>query len=490
MIFLIYNKRENCGASDFTFTFSGVSKQEKCGGESRDGTNSSSDFAKTREMSNLSEFDSDDIMPYLPIRVKKSRIRREMRRIRREKQRCNRSFFQIALSFCICICVCSVTAYLAYSGTYAPKELCYALGKICSYIYPADQTSVFFQSSKSDMSQSRYFSGVPEYLSQSPDISASKATEYDSQEQNHGASDGESINASEGNSLTDGLSENYAQSNTVAADTQILGKSGADGEVYLPLVTKDMRAKDLHELSNQTKLNPDISSLLKLTPKAFENLNVSDEPLVLVLHTHATETYSEAKTSAASYKASEPTRTDDTDKNVVRVGQELCNVLCDFGIKTLHCEVLHDKESFINAYGKSYESVSEYLKQYPSIRFVIDLHRDAIYDGDSKIKPTFSIANESYAQLMFVVGTDASYGNHPDWQDNLTLALKLQSAAEQMYPGLFRKINLRTASFNQQLSSGYLLLEAGSCGNNLQEALRSVKAFGTVLAGEILKNAN
>ena len=90
---------------------------------------------------------------------------------------------------------------------------------------------------------------------------------------------------------------------------------------------------------------------------------------------------------------------------------------------------------------------------------------------------------------MFVVGTDAAGAKHTDWRDNLSLALKIQSDISNSYPDLFRRINLRNASFNQQLSVGSLLLECGSCANTYEEAERAAEIFATELARVIKKEA-
>ena len=132
----------------------------------------------------------------------------------------------------------------------------------------------------------------------------------------------------------------------------------------------------------------------------------------------------------------------------------------------------------------------KYLEEYPSIRFVIDVHRDAIIrdDGES-IKAVKNIGGQDYAQLMFVVGTDEKGHKHPNWKNNLSLALELQQSMEDTYPGLCRSINLRDVPFNQQLSDGYILLEVGTSANTLDEALLSARAFSENLARVIYENA-
>lgn len=294
---------------------------------------------------------------------------------------------------------------------------------------------------------------------------------------------------------TTGQSENYAQSSAELQDTPSINEKAelpvmvqqstslaySDGVNYLPITQLDLSGNIL-TLSNETSYSPDTAALLQKTPSAAENLTVSNEPLVLIIHTHAGECYTKHD---EMYPENEPTRDYEGD-NMLSIGREVKNVLSDFGICAIHSETMHDRESFINAYSNSAKTVKKYLEEYPSIKFVIDIHRDAIVrsDGES-IKPVIEIAGQKYAQLMFVVGTDQKGHNHPKWQENLSLALNVMQKAEEFYPGLFRSINLRDVPFNQQLSTGYLLLEAGTVSNLKEEALLSARAFAQSLAAFI-----
>ena len=290
---------------------------------------------------------------------------------------------------------------------------------------------------------------------------------------------------------TENETEVAEETNAVAApteDAQTVGEvsshSVVDGVRYYPITKLDLSAQDIYALSNETSFSPDVSQLASQSPKALNNIDSAAGPLVLILHTHGEECYTAC---TDMYPENEPTRCTDTDKNVVRVGEEIANTLSDFGIEVIHCTKMHDSESFINAYSFSASSVKEYLKQNPSIRVVVDVHRDAIIrdDGES-IAPTTEIAGEEYAQLMFVVGTNELGHNHPDWQNNLSLALHLQKNLDDTYPALCRSINLRNVPFNQQLSDGYLLLEVGTSSNTLEQALRSARAFGENLARAVM----
>ena len=267
----------------------------------------------------------------------------------------------------------------------------------------------------------------------------------------------------------------------IEASADINTALSVDGEQLKPVISRNISSYGELSLSNETNYRPDLEKLSQGTPEAFCGVDLS-LPTVLVLHTHATESYNESEYDGY-YSESVPTRSEDTKKNVVYVGEVLKNYLEDFGICTLHDETLCDKESFVYAYNKSKEIAKNYLDEYPSIKIIIDLHRDSIVAPDgAKTKPVFDYAGEKTAQLMFVVGTDDAGADHGNWEENLRTALYIQKKAEESCPGLFRKINLRKASFNQQLSGGFLLLECGSCANTRAEAENAVKIFACALA--------
>ncbi len=274
----------------------------------------------------------------------------------------------------------------------------------------------------------------------------------------------------------------------IPVENSTAGKIGADGEILYPVIAKDLSTPDVLSLSNQTSYKPDTEALMSVTPKSLQSLTVNpNEPLVLILHTHGTESYNACQTDGY-YSSALPVRSEDISQNVVSMGEKIVSVLEGFGIPAIHSTKMCDKDSFVRAYEVSASEVKTYLEKYPSIRFVIDLHRDSIEAPDkTKTKPVYTFAGKNTAQLMFVVGTNAAGASHPNWKDNLSLALKLQSEISADHPKLFRRINLRTASFNQQLSPGYMLLECGSCANSYEEAEAAAEIFATGLARVIKK---
>lgn len=203
------------------------------------------------------------------------------------------------------------------------------------------------------------------------------------------------------------------------------------------------------------------------------------EPMVLVLHTHGTECYFHDNTNLSdfaegdvesfliekniSFRSSDPTR------GVVQVGKVFSDTLNSLGIPTMHYTVMHDLNDFNEAYVESAETVKRLLEEYPSIQYVIDLHRDSVVRGDSYVKSFAVIEEKASAQVMLVVGTNQN-GRHPNWKQNLTVATAFKDSMDTLYPELSRSLYLRTSRFNQEYLPGAMLLEVGSAANTLEEA--------------------
>lgn len=226
---------------------------------------------------------------------------------------------------------------------------------------------------------------------------------------------------------------------------------------------------------NETKLSPDLNALAVAQYPLEPVSGSEDEAQVLIIHTHGTECYSDSADGAS--------RSIDREENVVRVGKELAEVLNFHGITTVHSETMHDEKSYLTAYSSSKKEVQRLLELYPTVQYVIDLHRDALpSDGKSRVKTSTVINGEETAQVMLVIGTNAGGGNHPNYEKNLTVASHIQLALNDLYPTLARPINIRNAVFNQAFTPGCLLLEVGSDANTLEEALRAARMFGEALA--------
>lgn len=203
-----------------------------------------------------------------------------------------------------------------------------------------------------------------------------------------------------------------------------------------------------------------------------------DAPTVLIVHSHGSESY----TPTGEYAEVSPYHTLERDYNMLSVGDYVAQLLTAEGISVLHDTALHDQPSYNAAYSNSRASIQTYLEEYPSIQLVLDLHRDSIEDaaGNQVVQTVFA-GDQTLAPLMLVVGTDHSGLEHPAWRENFSLALKLQTQLEGLCPGICRNINLRTQRFNQDLSTGALLIEMGSSGNSRHEALRSAEVLAEAI---------
>lgn len=206
-------------------------------------------------------------------------------------------------------------------------------------------------------------------------------------------------------------------------------------------------------------------------------------PQILIMHTHGTEAYT--MDGEDIYQESDTSRTTDEHYNVLRVGDEMQRVFEDMGLKVVHDRTLYDYPQYNGSYDRSYDGVQRWLEQYPSIQIVLDVHRDALIGSDGTVyKAITDVEGEKTAQVLMIIGTD-ELGEHPDWTDNLALAIRIQQNLDSQWPTLARPITMRSSRFNQQLTHGSILVEVGSHGNTLQEALRGARLFAQA-AGEVL----
>ncbi len=209
-----------------------------------------------------------------------------------------------------------------------------------------------------------------------------------------------------------------------------------------------------------------------LTP----NIKVNSDKIV-IFHTHSSESYTSSE--KYKYKATGNFRTTDKNYSVIRVGRELEKQLKSYKYEVIHNETLHDYPSYTGSYSNSLKTVTKILKDNKNTDIVIDLHRDAI--GDNTYAPTVKIGDEYAAQLMFVIGGNGSKTKHENWSQNLKFAVKIQEKANEMYPGLFKPIILRYASYNQQVAKAAVIIEVGATGNTLDQALASMKYLAKVM---------
>lgn len=231
-------------------------------------------------------------------------------------------------------------------------------------------------------------------------------------------------------------------------------------------------------LSNSTGAQIDIADELS-KPLSFTATKDS-QPQVLIYHTHTTEGYMSSEEEY--YTTTDEPRTTDETKNIVAVGKVVKQRLESAGFSVIHDTTIHDYPGFSGSYSRSAETVKANLEKYPSIKVVIDIHRDSITSGNDKVAPVVEVNGREAAQVMLVMGSETgTITNHPDWRHNLRLALKLQYMFESTYPKFARTMLLRSTKYNQNLSKGAFLIEIGSEANTLEQALYSAELVGDTL---------
>lgn len=265
------------------------------------------------------------------------------------------------------------------------------------------------------------------------------------------------------------------------------------GEGEHPIKPVDLSVSAEHGLlaSNETKYELDLASYLDVeldipSVEALAERYGSEAPVVLIVHTHGTESY--ADENADTYSDKDNCRSSDTNKNVVAVGAVMAEYFHSVGISTLHCTEMFDADSYIEAYDRSAAAIREFTAIYPSIQYVFDVHRDSVINSELvKLRPVTVIDGELTAQYMCVVGTDERTGTHSGWRTNLAFACQLQARLFEKSDSLVRKMSIRSAAYNQRWAPGSLLLEVGSCGNTLSEAKACAKTIAEQIASIVLE---
>lgn len=234
-------------------------------------------------------------------------------------------------------------------------------------------------------------------------------------------------------------------------------------------------------LKNETSYDVDVSGVIA----AGTRLKLpSDGPQILIIHTHSSEAYTPA--GLDRYVESDSARTEDSEHNIIRVGDELARLFEQAGLRVIHDRGVYDYPSYTGSYSRSGAAVERYLSEYPGISVVLDVHRDALGSDDVIYKTVAEEQGTCASQAMLLVGTDESGLYHPAWRENLSLALYLQNAVSGAHPTLMRPVALVPQRYNQQLSTGMLILEVGSSGNTMQEALAAVRLFAEAAAPALL----
>ena len=252
-----------------------------------------------------------------------------------------------------------------------------------------------------------------------------------------------------------------------------------------PIVTYDLShiGQGIEYLNNQTSYSPNINELLKVDVTT----KLTQEPLVLVLHTHTSEGYLSQNATYLEGDLGEIAYTTKETHNMLVVGKAFVSALNKNGIAAIHCTVMHDESGLAGSYTRAAESIQFFREHYPSIRYVVDLHRDAILTAEGEyVRAVTEMDGKSVAQILPVVGSNAGGWEHDAWEGNLALALQLRQILNQNDAKLCRPVMLKSATYNQEMAPFAILLEIGTGANSIDEAIAAATLAGEAFAKVIL----
>ena len=258
--------------------------------------------------------------------------------------------------------------------------------------------------------------------------------------------------------------------------------AGMNAIISMNLALSEFGHDYIHNTSSKA---PDISALKNFELSTdLSSVYPKNAPLVLIIHTHGTESYSEESWYDPSLEVA---RSRDKNKNVVMIGRIIADILNANGIGALHSDIMHDEESYGGSYSRSAETVKKYLAEYPTIKYVIDIHRDAVIRSSGElVGAAVETERGTSAQIMAVVGTGEDSTACPNYMGNLALAQEFRRILNAKSKDLCRPTCLRPSAYNQQYSAYSMLIEVGAAGNSIDEAKLAAEYIGEVLT-DIIK---
>jgi len=207
-------------------------------------------------------------------------------------------------------------------------------------------------------------------------------------------------------------------------------------------------------------------------------------PRVLIYHTHTYEAYQPSRDQP--YQETEKWRTADSAHNVVRVGEELAGLLRALGMEVVHDTTAFEPPNLSAAYTRSLEMLKRRMSAGETYDLCIDLHRDA-YAASYSGPNTVSLGGQPSAKLMLLIGrgegyTGQGFDERPDWEANLAIAQNITDALNAQTPGLCRDVCLKSGRYNQHVSRGCILIEAGNNLNTLDEVLCAMPSLADAIS--------
>lgn len=240
-----------------------------------------------------------------------------------------------------------------------------------------------------------------------------------------------------------------------------------DSEINNDEIIIAEKGENIVKKANKDKKDDSEKKTRDKTEKKLKN----GKPLVIIYHTHSSESY-------MPYKESNYHRVKETG-TVRDVGNVIESTLEKKGINVIHDKTIHDRPSYNESYDRSLETITSLRRKYPSAEYIIDLHRDAAAASASEGK-YIMIDGKRAAKFSLVVGQQNE--NYVELYD---YAKRVSETAGSMYSGFGGPIIERNYKYNEYVSSRSLLLEIGNNKNTIEEARLCGRYFAEVLSSII-----
>ena len=240
-------------------------------------------------------------------------------------------------------------------------------------------------------------------------------------------------------------------------------KSSLTVETLLGINFKD--SVSFLDLKNKSHSKKTISK--SLNSKSVDNKDYFDatKPIIYIFNTHQSEEYSNG-----GYAVS-PT--------VVTASYILKDELSSFNISSLVEEKDIIKEvkkrgyDYSGTYTVSFEYLKQRKKEYPSLEYYFDVHRDSITGDAARVR----IGDKKYATMMFLVGS-----RHDNYKKNVKNLDIMKKYLDNNYKGLVRDTFLQSKwTYNQWYSEKMFLVEIGGPDNTLEEVANTMKALANAI---------
>ncbi len=229
-----------------------------------------------------------------------------------------------------------------------------------------------------------------------------------------------------------------------------------------------------YAVDKTTSITDSQLNLESLLGKDMKMKASADMPQILIYHTHSQEAFADSIPG-------------DESTTVVGAGERLAQVLREeYGYNVIHHTGKYDVESRDYAYANALPAVEQILAENPTIEVVIDLHRDAMPVGRRLV---IDLQGRPTAQFMFFNGLsrsrqkgDISHLENPYTDDNLAFSFQAQTACNEYYPGIARRIYLKAFRYNMHLRPKSLLIELGAQNNTVEEIMNACDPLAHVIS--------